>query len=178
MCRSARQRGLSLLEMILAIIIISVALVAIMSTFVVATRGSVDPMVSRQAQLIAEAYLEEILLKRFIDPQTSRICGGAGTVEGSRVAYDNVCDYNGLSEAPTDQFGNPIAALAAYSVQVSVDTSGSVNLNGLVNGGANTDRVMRVDVTVTGPSGVSVTLSGYRTNYNCDAAGNPGCVAL
>jgi hypothetical protein len=36
-------------------------------------------------------------------------------------------------------------------------------------------KVLRVDVTVTGPNGTSIALSGYRTNYNCDTTGNPGC---
>ncbi|MBV8030809.1 MAG: prepilin-type N-terminal cleavage/methylation domain-containing protein [Betaproteobacteria bacterium] len=171
MSTDRRQSGVSLLELILGIVVVSVALTGAMALFFVTVRGSVDPMTRQQAQLIAEAYLEEILLKKFYDPDTSTVC--TSTKEGSRSAYDNVCDYNGLVEAPHDQFGNAIAALSSYSVSVTVTADGTVSLNGLNN--ASVVNVMRVDVAVTGPNNASATLSGYRTNYNCNASGDPGC---
>ena len=55
-------------------------------------------------------------------------------------------------------------------------TSVGVTLNGLNN--ASVIRVLQVDVTVTGPGSTSITLTGFRTNYECNAAGDPGCVPL
>lgn len=167
------QCGLSLLELIMAITVVSVALVGVMSVFITTTKQSADPMVRQQGLLIAEAYLEEILLKRFYDPDTSTVCPGP---EASRSDYDNVCDYNGLNQAPTNQFGTAVAALSNYTVQVTVIRDGTVNLNGLTNGpAANEIRVLRVDVAVIGPDGNSMTLSGYRTNYNCNVSADAGC---
>jgi len=167
-------RGFSLVELVLAIAVMGITLAAATSIFVVTTQHSADPMIQQQAQLVAESYLDEILIKRFYDPDTSNVCPAAEG--GGRSAYDNVCDYNGLSGAPQDQFGNAIAALSDYNVQVAVDNAAS--LNGTTN--ADGIKVLRVDVTVTGPGGASVTLSGYRTNYECNSAAalNPECKGL
>lgn len=164
-------RGVSLLELVIAIVIISIAMTGVMTVFVVSTRGSAEPMVQEQAQLIAEAYLDEILLKKFYDPDTDSVCPAK---EASRANYDNVCDYNALTEQPTNQFGGAVG-LPDYNVSVAVQNAG-ISLGGIDNTGA--IRVLRVDVTVTGPGGASVTLSGFRTNYECNAAADPGCKPL
>ena len=164
-----RARGFTLIEVIIAIVIVGISLTAVMSVFIVTAQHSADPMARQQAQMIAEAYLDEILLKRFYDPDSNSVCPGP---EGSRSAFDNVCDYNGLSQAPTDQTGAAISALSAYNVAVTVD-SGSVDLNGVNNSGVT--RVLLVTVTVTGPNNTSVTLASYRTNYECNTAGDPEC---
>ena len=164
-----RARGFTLIEVIIAIVIVGISLAAVMSVFIITSQHSADPMARQQAQMIAEAYLDEILLKRFYDPDSNSVCPGP---EGSRSAFDNVCDYNGLSQAPTDQTGAAISALSAYNVAVTVD-SGSVDLNGVNNSGVT--RVLLVTVTVTGPNNTSVTLASYRTNYECNTAGDPEC---
>jgi MSHA pilin protein MshD len=166
------QSGFSLLDLILGIVIIGVALASAVALFSITARGSVDPVVRQQAQLIAEAYLEEILLKKFYDPDTNTVC--SNTKEGSRNFYDNVCDYDGLSDVgqAKNQFGNAMGPLG-YSVGVAVTADGTVTLSGLNN--ASVVNVMRVDVTVTGPNNAAIVLSGYRTNYNCNVAGDPGC---
>jgi MSHA pilin protein MshD len=171
--RTRRQRGLTLFDTILAIVVVAIAVSSVLSIFTVTTAHSADPMIRQQAQFVAEAYLEEILLKSFYDPDTSSVCPAK---EASRSQYDNVCDYNGLNEVPTNQFGAAIAGLGAYNVQVAVTRDNTVTLNGLTNGAAaNEIRVLRVDVTVTGPATTSVALSGYRTNYNCNVSTDAGC---
>jgi MSHA pilin protein MshD len=162
--------GFTLIEVIIAIVVVGVSLAAVMSVFIVTSQHSADPMERQQAQMIAEAYLDEILLKRFYDPDTGTICPSP---EGSRSAFDNVCDYNNiLNQAPADQTGVAISELSSYKVSVSVD-SGSVDLNGVNNTGVT--RVLLVTVTVTGPNNTSVTLASYRTNYECNTAGDPEC---
>jgi MSHA pilin protein MshD len=170
--RWGSRAGFSLLELLMVIVIVSVALVGVMSVFITATKGSADPMVRQQAQLIAEAYLEEILLKKFYEPDTNTVCPAA---EASRSDYDNVCDYSGLSEAPKNQLGTAISGLSGYSVQVTVVRNSTVNLNGVTNPSSASVRVLRVDVTVTAPDGNSITLSGYRTDYECHPTTGTGC---
>ena len=176
MCtRLPRVRGFTLVEVILAIVIVAIALTSVLSVFVVTARHSADPMVTQQAEFIAEAYLEEILRQKFVDPDTDLVCTGTATGE-SRATYDNVCDYDTLTDSPPkNEFGASLTDLSAYSVSVTVSNSG-VTLNNINNTGAL--RVLRVDVTVTGPNSTSITLSGYRTNYNCNASGDPGCKGL
>ena len=163
-----RQLGVTLIELVIAIAIVGIALAGAVSVFVVTTQHSADPMAQEQAQLIAEAYLDEILLKKFYDPDTGTVCTGTTGGE-TRATYDNVCDYNGLSEAPTDQFGTPIAGVSSYNVAVSVVNSG-VSLGSINNTGA--IRILRVDVTVSLQGSPAVVLSAYRTNYACNPAGS------
>jgi len=158
--RSGSGRGFTLIEVIVAIVIVGIALASVMSVFVVTTQHSVDPMVRVQAQILAEGYLDEVLLKKFYDTTTNRVCPGGA---GSHASY--VCGYNGLSEAP----------IAGYAASVSVTSSG-VTLGSLNN--SSVIRVLQVDVTVTGPASTSITLTGYRANYECNASGDPGCVPL
>jgi MSHA pilin protein MshD len=168
MCTSRphKQFGVTLIELVIAIAVIGIALAGAVSIFVVTTQHSADPMAQEQAQLIAEAYLDEILLKKFYDPDTGTVCTGTTGGE-TRATYDNVCDYNGLSQQPTNQFGTAIG-LPSYNVTVSVVNAG-VSLGGIDNTGA--IRVLRVDVAVSLQGTTLVTLAGYRTNYACNPTG-------
>jgi MSHA pilin protein MshD len=155
MCARRSRAGFTLVELIVAIAIVGIAVAAAMSAVVTITRHSADPMTRQQAQLIAEAYLEEILLKRFYDPNTGTVCPAP---EGTRGEYNNVCDYRNIAaQAPASQTGTAIAALAAYQVTVTVspnpgDATAAVSLGPLSNDyGGGFIRVLRVDVVVTGP---------------------------
>jgi len=173
------QRGFSLVELIMAIVVVSVGVVAILGAINLTAGRSADPMLERQAQFIAETYLEEILLTKFVDPEDDRVCPPPEAA--GRQDYDNVCDYRGLSESPPrDQFGNAIAALAGYTATVTVtpdpgNPSGAVALGLLTNDyGAGYIRLLRVEIAVTGPGGITVVLTGYRTHYRCNTTLAPG----
>jgi MSHA pilin protein MshD len=157
---SSLQRGATLVELVITIVIISISVGAVIGTLSKMTEHSADPMIEAQAVAIAESYLEEIMLKAYLDPATGTVCPGAPP--GGRSVYDNVCDYNSLPVgAPQDQSGAapPGLNLSAYTVSVTVNQAAS--LNNLSGSG----QVLRVDVHVTYGSLVDITLSGYRTNY-------------
>jgi TPP-dependent 2-oxoacid decarboxylase len=76
-----------------------------------------------------------------------------------RGSWDLVDQYNNLNDAGAhDQFGNAIPGLGAYTVTVNVAQSSALP-------GISGTNARRIDVTVTTPPNVTVTLSGYRTNY-------------
>jgi hypothetical protein len=78
---------------------------------------------------------------------------------GGRANYSHVCHYNGLADSgAVNQNGSAIAGLSNYSVAVAV--SNSSNLGGLAS-----SVVLRIDVTVLGPTNEAFSLSAYRTNY-------------
>lgn len=145
------QRGATLVELIVSIVVISVGLAGVLIAINRNVSSSADPMIQHQTVAIAEAYLEEILTKNFT----------ADGVEASRDLYDDVWDYNAIAaeSPPRDQNGSQILALASYTVNVQVATD-ALNDIALASGNA-----VRVQVTVTSPFGSSVVVSGYRTNY-------------
>lgn len=180
-----RQAGVTLVELVIFIMLVSLGVAGILMVMVSTTQRSADPMVQQQALLIAESYMEEILHKRFRDasPTLAATICPAPEIAG-RAAYDNVCDYDGLNDnaGAVDQLGNTVTGLTAYNVSVTVTgTAGDGTvLNNINNTGAL--RVLRVDVEVTNDdvADFQVRLTGYRTNYYCsstEVTGDPGCVA-
>ena len=59
------QRGISLIELIMFIVIVSVALAGILLVMNVTNKSSADPLVHKQALAIAESLLEEVELMPF-----------------------------------------------------------------------------------------------------------------
>jgi len=146
------QRGVTLIELVIAITVIAIGVTSILGALSAASSRSADAMVQQQAVSVAQAYLDEILQRWVVDPYGTPGAGG-------RANWDTVDAYNGLSDTGAhDQFGNAIAALSGYNVAVSV-----VSSTGLAGIGAAALR--RIDVTVTHAPGVTVTLSGYRASY-------------
>ena len=139
--------GFTLLELITTIVVIAVAAPALMSVFSSTIQTSADPVFQHQSLSIAEAYMEEILLKDFaIGPETTR------------ASFDDVRDYNGLTDVGArDQANNLIAGLNDYTVSVTVVNDG---LNGIA--AANS---LRIDLTVSHALIDDILLSGYRVNY-------------
>lgn len=150
-----RSHGFSLVEMIVAIVIISVGLAGVLSAFTTTVRSSADPMVRKQQMAVAEVMMEEILLKPYVDP------GTAGSIPvGScvRSSADDIQDYTAYTNRPVcDVDGTPVASLSAYSVSVTVDPTASL-------GGLTSD-VTKITVTVSRSGTESISLIGWRTKY-------------
>lgn len=190
--RLLEQRGLSMIELMVFIVVVGVAVTGVLSVYSSVTRTSVDPLVRKQAMAVAEALLDEVLSKPYTycdpddaqaDTATSSAIGPTGcatTPEGmgaeggvedrySNVTpYDNVNDYAGFSmDASTtginDLTGTPIPGLAAYTASVSVQDT--VPLHTISAAPLPNAEVLFVTVTVTGPGNHSISLSGYRTRY-------------
>jgi len=91
-CRPPRaEHGISLVELIVFIVIVSVAVAGVLGALSMATRASADPLIQKQALAIAEALLEEVQLQPFTycDPDDANAAsafsaadctGGAGGV--------------------------------------------------------------------------------------------------
>lgn len=147
-----RQRGVTLIELVVAITIVAIAVGGVLGAISVIASRSADAMVQQQAISIAQAYLDEILQRWVVDPNGSPANTGRGS-------WDTVDEYNGLVDVGAhDQYGNAIAALSGYTVSVAVTASAAL-------GGITSAAARRIDVTVTHAPNVTVVLTGYRTNY-------------
>jgi MSHA pilin protein MshD len=147
-----RERGVTLIELIVSIVVIAIAVSAVLGVLTTTTGASADPLIQQQAIAIAESYLEEISLNAFSDPD-----GSDG--EASRTLFDDIDDYDGLSDSGArDQLDNPIAGLTDYNVSVTVVPSSA--LPSIAASDA-----LRVDVRVVRAPEVDVTLSAYRVRF-------------
>jgi len=147
--------GATLVELVITIMVVSVALAGVLTVINFNNRTSADPMREHQAIAIAEAYLEEILTKEFSDPD------GTGLGE-TRSSFDNVFDYDGLADnGARDQNGTAISGLETYTVTATVTSVDLVGTAGTISAA----NVWRVQVTVTPPDRDPLTITGYRTNY-------------
>jgi len=151
--------GVTLIELVISTVVIAVVLSGVLAALFSVLRASPNPMLEEQAAAVGRAYLEEIVLRSYYDPQSGSGGGPCPTPEASRSLYDNVCDYNGLDDTGArDQNGTAITPLSAYRVTVSVDSAAQLNdLAGPTN-------ALRVDVRVRRAT-VDLTLSGYRARY-------------
>ena len=113
------QRGISLVELLLFIVIMGIALVAILQVQSRSVLMSAEPQLRKQALAIAESLLEEITLAKFTfcDPtdllaDTAANPAGCGAMAlqeavnqeagGSARPFDNVNDYVTAFGVPTD----------------------------------------------------------------------------
>ncbi len=157
--RLIKQQGFTLLEVLVTIVVIAITATTLLGVYSSVVGRSSDPIIEQQAIAIAEAYLEEIQLQSFEDPE-----GGEtnGSEEGAnRAQFDDVQDYNDASVdgAVEDQNGTAITQLAAYTVTVTV---GFEALDSITQASSN---ALRIDVSVDHPAIDPITLSGFRTNY-------------
>lgn len=179
------QSGISLIELVIFMVVVSVGVAGILSVMNVTTRSSADPMIQKQAIAIAEAMLDEIMLHPFTycDPDdanvrtTNSVAGCASTAEAALTAeagearysnvtpFDNVNDYAGFAmPAPPGYYAindsvTPVVGLEGYGTAIAMSYAGTGF--GLADNAA----AIRIDVTVTGPANTTVNLTGYRFRY-------------
>ena len=148
------QQGVTLIELVISIVIISIVVAGIISVLTVTTKTSADPMVRAQALAIAQSYLEEIMMQPYATD---------GTTSG-RANYNEVDDYNAITagSAIEDQFGNTITSLSAYDAEVNVALCTAACGSALNNAAAK-----KITVTIRHSGlGIAVPLTAYRTDYD------------
>ena len=151
----SNSRGLSLIELVVSIVVLAVAAVGIFSALGSLVGRSADPLIREQSIAIAEAYLEEITLAEFSTLAACPAVPGAG----GRANFSHICHYQGLTNTgAVDQNGNAIPGLENYTVNVAIAASSAL-------GGLASSEVLRIDVGVTGPTGETLVLNSYRSNY-------------
>lgn len=188
-----KQSGVTLLELIVFIVVVSLALAGSLEVLNVSSKASLNPMLNKQALAIAESLLTEIEQQPFTycDPDdanastatsalscaNSQDKGGAAltlptptseTRYSATNPFDNVADYGGFTMPDSNCAGicNP------------GDTSPIPNLSGYaasvnitrVGGvapfaGFASDAVLKVVVKVTGPANTTVQLTSYKVRY-------------
>lgn len=150
------QRGLTLVELIVFVVIVSVGLAGILAVMNATVRSSANPMARKQAITMAEAVLEEVLAKDPIQtlPETDlNACSG-------RLQYVGVQDYACFDGTPATAVIRGDSTLGAAPVVALSGLSATVSVAAVAIGAV---PMWRVTVTVTG-GGEPIALTGYRVN--------------
>jgi MSHA pilin protein MshD len=154
--KARRSAGVTLVELIVALVIVGVALAGMVAVYAATTRQSADPVVVQQMEAIADNLMEEILMKPFAK--------GPGT--GARINFDDVFDYNGYDSGAAgvpDVEGTVIPGLERYEVVVAVDDKAT--MPNVPSGQAMLVTVTVIDLRASqNAPGSRLVLTGWRTN--------------
>jgi MSHA pilin protein MshD len=178
-----RERGLSLIELTMFIVIVGIALAGVLHLMSLNTQRSVDPLIQKQALAIAEALLEEIEQMPFtkcdpdgydgtVDPATCAKSEGLGPEDlgelneekrGGAVPFDNVNDYHDLKlDKNSKDVSGGVSLPDGYRAGITITTSDALGPSGAV---LSDPELLRITVNVAYQESDIVTLEGYRARY-------------
>jgi MSHA pilin protein MshD len=175
-CR--RQRGVTLIELVMFIVIVGIAVAGILVVYTNTVRHSADPLIRKQMLAVAEAMLEEAKLMPFTycDPDDANAATAGAAVVGvgdcaatveamgpeagetryvAATPFDNVNDYDGFDTATAlpsgiaDLSGTVIGGLAGYQAQVSATTQSLGSGGGLIAATDGNGAPQVLQITVT-----------------------------
>lgn len=182
-----RQRGITLIEQIMFIVIVSVGVIGLVSVMNPAIRSSADPMITKQFVAIAESLLNEIEHQPFTwcdledaNALTAQSYAGcASNPQNSSGATPNTETRNGS----TGQFFDNVRDYGGFATESIADPNGTSLISGyraevaIVEAGASftlaSDVAVAITVTVcraVTPTAAcagrdSFALTGYRFRY-------------
>lgn len=191
--QARRQLGVTLVELVVFMVIVSVALVGVLKVLDITNRGSADPLVRKQALAIAESLLLEIEQQPFTycDPDDASVStatsaadctnsqdkGGAALTSPTPASesrysntdpFDNVADYGGFTMPGGGCTGicspGDTTPLAGLDNYAAAVTISRAGAAAPFASLAS-DEVLKISVRVTGPANTDVTLTGYRVRY-------------
>ncbi len=156
--------GFGLLEIVIAVFLIGVMLVASLKTLGAVLRTKNIEAEHKQKNLLARDLLEEILQAPYEDPQGATGVIGIDTGESiiSRALFDDVDDYHGWSAyPPQNKDGTPLTNYSGWTRTVSVafvvPQTHATSLS-------ETDlKLIRVEVT--DPNGEMTVLTAFRSRW-------------
>ena len=176
-----KPKGFTLIELVIGIVVFSIALVLFMSLIVPQAIRSVDPIFQIRASELGESLMNEITSKSF-DEKSDRAGGEAhcdatcigdinlGPDENeSRTSFDDVDDYHGLNVSNGDiknSLDETIALNGSFLYQ-GFSVSVSVVYDAAMDGIADTvvGNTKLITVTVTTPNDEDIIFSSFRSNY-------------
>ncbi|MEE4245309.1 MAG: prepilin-type N-terminal cleavage/methylation domain-containing protein [Kangiellaceae bacterium] len=161
--------GYTLIELIISIVVFAVAATLLTTVLFPSNINSTNPILQIRAAELGQAYLEEILAKRYDENSTvgsQQRCNEAGgsscsVVLGNdgeaRANFNDVDDYNGINEAATNALGVQRTDYASYNVSISVSYAGA-------DLGLAASDAKRIDLVITAPNGSTYSFAAYKTN--------------
>lgn len=161
------QRGMTLVEMVISIVLMSIAITAVLSAFSTSMGRSSDALWKNKSLKLAQLYLDEILSKKYDSntplggipaPSPASVSCDVPAGGGNRALFDDVDDFNGVDDNPPQLVSGVLANYSGYRVQVAVTCAGT-------EVGVAANNAKRITVTITPPNQSPMPFSVYRGNY-------------
>ncbi len=177
-------RGVSLLEMIIFLVIVSIALVAFLNTMNLTVQTSADPLRRKQALMIAESLMEEVMLARFTfcDADDGNVFAAADATEctttvetvgrdGTEVRpYNHINDYVtafGAEESSFNNVSNVLVDASGQTYPSGYSATLKLEENALNGVGAGDGASIKISVSVTDTTTKEVMkLESFRLRYS------------
>ena len=161
--RRRSRRGYALLEVSVSTLLVGVLLVAALRTAGASISGQFKNAQRARAQHLAQDLMAEVLQKAYIEAGGSAVLGPeTGEISGtSRLAFDDVDDFHGLTDEPPVAFdGTAIAGGAGWKRTLAV---AFVQPNDLKASAASDQGVKQVTIIVSFNGKAMVTSTAYVT---------------
>lgn len=147
--------GVTLIETMVFLVVVSIALVALVRVYTSAVTNSIDPVVRVRALELAQAQLDEILSRKFDEntptsgvPACDSAAGAACLGIVGDGDYDDVGDYQGFVNNSDPN----------HTLTVNVIAAGDEI-------GLPLTQARRITVSATIPGTSNLVLSAYKTNF-------------
>lgn len=160
----ARTSGITLIEVVMAILVLAVAIPPVAGLYREVSAQSVDHTLQTVATVYADALMHEIVSKSFEDPDVA--AGSFGTEESNRSAYDDIDDFDGMSHSPPermngvqlDEYAGLTRSVTVHNVKANDPDPTTPQADGSTN-------MKRITVTVAwkGGRGGEITLATLRS---------------
>jgi len=123
------RKGFLLVEVAIAYLLLTVALIALLPVFVLAIKAGKSTEQLQTATYLSQELLEEVRMRKW-DQNSSSTPGhisnpsaalGPDAGESDKTKFNDIDDFNGLSEnPPKDPLNNSLTAFSAYTRAVTV----------------------------------------------------------
>lgn len=135
------QKGVSLIELIVFIVVVSIALLALVGVYRQATINNADPIIRMRALEAAQSLLDEIISLKYDEQTPTGGVPACTTCDNNPdLNMDDVDDYHNFLDEPYPN----------YELSVSVTTANNIKL---------------ITVSVTTPTNETFLLSAERANF-------------
>lgn len=140
------QAGVSLVELIVFIVVVSIALLALTAVFQNSVKNNVDPLIRVRSLEAAQSLLDEIVALKYDAATPSGgvpACGVTGSLACTNTPeadLNDADDYSGFSDTPYPNYIRVVAVTTANNRKL-------------------------IQVSVTSPLGETITLAAERANF-------------
>ncbi len=193
--KNSHAKGFTLVELIVGIVLFSIAMVTIVSVIMPQIKNGIDPIMQVRSVTLAQSLLSEISAKAFDEASLSNngrvtcnhttSCTSSAALgwdaNESRQNFDDVDDYHGLalsgvaianaSEASVTALTEDLFLGFSAKISVVYDDNADgindddINNDGTLDSGTLVGNRKLISVVVTTPAGEQMVFATYRNNF-------------